>query len=239
MAEVYDDLAPIEDLINQVAAELKHPDLAPLWVKSLQDNLYRDVGELKHITLEECLALRLPVAMVRRVKTILQVPDRRLEGDGQQDDDVSFTGAAMTAMLEDSKFDEFSNIFDAASRGDTNAVLTMLSNGATSVHDTNDIHWTPLHFAAFFGHIDVTRLLLEHRADVNSEDRSMSTPLHCAAIGGHDQVAELLLVHGAHAAACNTCKRTPLDIATYTNKPRVAAIIKKFSDTSDLGVSEW
>lgn len=73
--------------------------------------------------------------------------------------------------------------------------------------------WIPLHEAAFHGHVDIVRLLLDHEAAINDRGGSACnsiTPLHDAASNGHLQVMELLLVRGASAVAKNDDGNTPL-----------------------------
>lgn len=63
--------------------------------------------------------------------------------------------------------------------------------------------WTPLHLAAFFGHLELTQALLDRGADVNarSTNSMKNTPLHAAAAGGHIELMRLLLTRGADANA--------------------------------------
>ena len=45
--------------------------------------------------------------------------------------------------------------------------------------------YTPLHFAAAAGFVDVVELLLDHGADINATSKWLWTPLHLAAAQGH------------------------------------------------------
>ena len=75
--------------------------------------------------------------------------------------------------------------------------------------------WTPLHLAAFFGHADAVRLLLEAGADIQAVSRNSlrNTPLHAAAAGSHAAVVRLLLDRGARADAVDAGGYTPAQIA--------------------------
>lgn len=42
--------------------------------------------------------------------------------------------------------------------------------------------WTPLHLASYFGHRDVTELLLQHGAGIDELNDAGDTPLHKAAL---------------------------------------------------------
>ena len=56
---------------------------------------------------------------------------------------------------------------------------------------------TPLRRAAYCNHVDVVRLLLEFRAEVDRRDRYGKTPLMAASEEGHDDVVRVLLDAGA------------------------------------------
>ena len=62
----------------------------------------------------------------------------------------------------------------------------------------SDCDWcTPLHWAAFGGHTDTVKLLLDVGADKEVKDKNGETPLHCAAWKGHTDIVKLLLDAGA------------------------------------------
>jgi ankyrin repeat protein len=78
--------------------------------------------------------------------------------------------------------------------------------------------WTALHLAAFFGHRDLARLLLDRGADVNARSRSdrfarQNTPLHAAAANSQAEVAALLVERGADVNARDGSGFTPLALA--------------------------
>ncbi|HEY6987877.1 MAG TPA: ankyrin repeat domain-containing protein [Bryobacteraceae bacterium] len=63
--------------------------------------------------------------------------------------------------------------------------------------------WTPLHLAAFFGHVGLANALVDRGAAVNSRSTNpmKNTPLHAASAGGHLTLVELLLKRGANPNA--------------------------------------
>jgi len=63
--------------------------------------------------------------------------------------------------------------------------------------------WTPLHFASFYGALEVAHLLLEYGADVEAKDKSGRTALKIAAYKRHHEVVELLRKHGAKFETCS------------------------------------
>jgi ankyrin repeat protein len=83
--------------------------------------------------------------------------------------------------------------------------------------------WTPLHLAAFFGHLDAARLLLDEGADVHAVSRNSlaNTPLHAATAGKHDEVALVLLSAGAASDTVDSGGYTPRQIATQNQMETV------------------
>jgi ankyrin repeat protein len=75
-----------------------------------------------------------------------------------------------------------------------NVTQLLLDRGADINARTND-SWTPLHTAVHYGYIEVVRVLLEHGADVGSEDKQGKTPFTLAK-EGHYEIMKLLLEHG-------------------------------------------
>jgi ankyrin repeat protein len=94
--------------------------------------------------------------------------------------------------------------------------------------------WTPLHLAAFFGHADAARLLLDAGADVNavSSNSLQNTPLHAATAGRHADVALTLLRHGASASAIDAGGYTPLKIAEQNGLDAVVAAMTSGRDSA-------
>jgi len=69
--------------------------------------------------------------------------------------------------------------------------------GGANVESTNAYRRTALHAAAYNGHLDVCRLLLDWGAKVDPVDVWGETPLHDAAWKGHLSVVQLLVERGA------------------------------------------
>jgi ankyrin repeat protein len=89
--------------------------------------------------------------------------------------------------------------------------------------------WTPLHLAAFFGHLGAARLLVEAGADVHAVSRNglSNTPLHAATSGRHSDVAMYLLERGASGSAVDSGGYTPLQIASENGLAEIVATIKR------------
>ncbi|KAG6963951.1 hypothetical protein JG687_00006254 [Phytophthora cactorum] len=105
----------------------------------------------------------------------------------------------------------------------------MLLQGGASVNLLDNEGWSPLMIAVINGRDDITRLLLEHKADVNVKGPGQTTALRAAAeLGyvevGHHEIVQLLVnqgadlnrqSHGCHSAA-DGCDVQPPGIASHT-----------------------
>ena len=84
---------------------------------------------------------------------------------------------------------------------------------------------TPLHVAAFQGHADVARALLEAGASMDAVDKQGRTPLHWAAVRGHAVVARALLEAGASVDAVDKEGDTPLHLAADLGHAEVSTAL--------------
>jgi ankyrin repeat protein len=77
----------------------------------------------------------------------------------------------------------------------------------------HDEGYTPLTAAAWGGHVEVMRYLLEEGAQVNLQDEADFTALGCACEQGYTEAIHVLLAHGADAALAFYDGHTPLMMA--------------------------
>ena len=84
---------------------------------------------------------------------------------------------------------------------------------------------TPLRRAAYCNHVDVVRLLLEFRAEVDRRDRYGKTPLMAASEEGHDDVVRVLLDAGADVDACEENGKGALYYACYEGHTSTAQLL--------------
>lgn len=118
----------------------------------------------------------------------------------------------------------------AAKRGDMNEVRRLLAQDGSLVTTRDADGSTPLHCAAWKGHADIARLLIEAGANLNDEnenDHWGTTPLHAAAHGNRRAVAQVLLDHGADLTVRNLNGRTPLQETTIHNASSVAKLLRE------------
>ncbi|XP_043542625.1 ankyrin repeat domain-containing protein 65-like [Chiloscyllium plagiosum] len=76
---------------------------------------------------------------------------------------------------------------------------------------------TPLHHAAFQGHVTVAGALIEHGADVHARNWMDKTPLHLAAEKGHCHIVRLLISNGADMLAKTKWNETTANLAMERN----------------------
>ena len=84
---------------------------------------------------------------------------------------------------------------------------------------------TPLHIAAYHGHHDALRHLLEHGASVNAVGRFDRTPLHYTAFQGSSDCLNTLLRHDADVEAADESQSTALNIAAAYGRVENVSIL--------------
>jgi hypothetical protein len=78
-----------------------------------------------------------------------------------------------------------------------NAARLLLNRGADINTTRTDDSWTPLHTAVDSECIEVVRVLLEHGANLDAEDKQGRTPFTLAKENGYNEIMKLLSEHGA------------------------------------------
>lgn len=115
-------------------------------------------------------------------------------------------------------------IFDRCVGGQTEAVLEEIDRMPTLLEAQSSDGWTPLHLAAFFGHPELAKGLLNRGAaiDSRSSNAMKNTPLHAAAAGTKLDMVKLLLDHGADVNARQHGGWTALHSAAQTGNREMA-----------------
>ncbi|KAI9764645.1 MAG: hypothetical protein M1840_008142 [Geoglossum simile] len=89
------------------------------------------------------------------------------------------------------------HLFTACVFGFSDVVERLSKTNPVIVKRVNVKGATGLHLASQFGHLAITKILLDKEASINAKDEDGETALIRAAAGGHDQIVELLLSRGA------------------------------------------
>jgi ankyrin repeat protein len=101
--------------------------------------------------------------------------------------------------------------------------------------DINHPGWTPLHYAATGGHVELIQILLEESAYIDAESPNGTTPLMMAARYGSAKATQLLIEEGADLQTKNQLGLSALDFAKQGNRPDAQEIISKALDKLSSG----
>ncbi len=93
--------------------------------------------------------------------------------------------------------------------------------------DVNQKGWTPLHYAATKGNIEIMRLLIENHAYLDAESPNGTTPLMMAAMYGNSQTVKLLLESGAEAYPRNDQGLSAEDFAAKAGREDSVRLIRQ------------
>lgn len=133
------------------------------------------------------------------------------------------------------------DLFEAAAVGRLEGVNTLLSEDSAQARGFSADGFTPLGYAAFFGHAEVAAALLAAGADPDAQARNPMRvrPLHSAAAAGQRAIVELLLQHGADPNTRQEGGWTPLAEAAQLGDAAMArALLEHGADrtaTNDAG----
>ena len=86
---------------------------------------------------------------------------------------------------------------------------------------TMSSNYSPLHWAAAQGYIEMIRVLVDKGYDINAQDIDGFTPLHYAAATGSFSGVEYLINNGADVYVVNNKNLTPLTIAAKAGEQKI------------------
>eukprot|EP01116_Phalansterium_solitarium_P022582 TRINITY_DN7515_c0_g1_i1.p1 TRINITY_DN7515_c0_g1~~TRINITY_DN7515_c0_g1_i1.p1 ORF type:complete len:1248 (-),score=292.60 TRINITY_DN7515_c0_g1_i1:55-3798(-) len=127
-----------------------------------------------------------------------------------------------------------SALYTAAEQNQPETVQLLLEAG--TFVDYRFKNYTALHKAADEGNLEITKLLIGAKADVNATCDCGDTPLHIASSSGRSDVVRLLLESGAKIDAVNKANMTPLHVACRDGREEVVKILLEYkADAKALG----
>lgn len=152
---------------------------------------------------ESGLLMAVRDSMVKVVEVLLKAPKIKVESRSAQDE---------------------SPLMLAAINGLTEVCKQLIAADA----DVNKPGWTPLHYAATKGHLDIMDLLLENNAFIDAESPNGTTPLMMASQYGTPEAVKLLLKAGADPLVKNSLGMMALDFAIRADRPDAIQMLKDF-----------
>ena len=96
---------------------------------------------------------------------------------------------------------------------------------------------TYLHFAAYLGDVDATKMLIEDSAEVGAVDDKKWTALHWAAEKGHADVARVLIENGADVNAVDKWKQSALHRAANGGHVEIVKVL--IQNGADVNAVDW
>ena len=121
---------------------------------------------------------------------------------------------------------ELQTLEDATNDAQKEATLKAL------VDAKNNYNETSLHLAAYEGHIEIVKILLDAGADKDFKTFYRYTPLHVAVYKNNKEIVEMLLKAGANKTIKNNQGKTPAEAATQEGHTDIADLINSYENTT-------
>jgi hypothetical protein len=107
------------------------------------------------------------------------------------------------------------------------------ASGADCINGTYTMGFTPIFYAATYGHSAVVKALIEARANVTLANEEGRTPLHWAARNGHLECATMLVTASTVPLTMkDKGGRTPLGVAEDKQQKEVSAMLRSRGATA-------
>ena len=133
---------------------------------------------------------------------------------------IEFDDKHNISRLEYINFPVTSMLFESCKSNNVPVINHLLLKGF-DVNVFNDKHESPLHIASSYGYLDIVKLLVENKANIDSVDEKGNTPLMCACENKHEETALFLIHSKANLNIFNNEKNSPLHSAVRNNFIRI------------------
>jgi uncharacterized protein len=122
------------------------------------------------------------------------------------------------------------NFYEACAAGSLKNFNDNLKDEPELINTFAPDGFQPIGLAAFFGHTEIVRLLLNAGAEVDTQSKNgmAVTPLNSAAAGGNLEIARLLLEHGANPNTPQAGGFVPLHAAAQNGNRDMIELLLRF-----------
>lgn len=138
-------------------------------------------------------------------------------------------------------YDDDTALIEAVEKGDLEMVRHLSAKNHIDVNTKTSYNcsgWpivcSPLHWAAYKGHTEIARLLLDRGASVDCRNDFDYTPLLYATRYGHQETVRLLLNRGASVDCKTTWGFTPLHWAVYRHHLEIVRLLLEKNARFDI-----
>jgi ankyrin repeat protein len=100
--------------------------------------------------------------------------------------------------------------------------------------DEDNRGWTPLHVAAYYGKVEIAKMLIDAGADVDVQDEWGKTSLHVVAIYGNVEIARMLIDAGADVDVQDEDGWTALHWSTGRGDIEIAKVLLDAGARKDI-----
>lgn len=120
---------------------------------------------------------------------------------------------------------KYGSIFQAIKSNDLQAVKDYVRKNTDIINAEDSENGSPLHLAAYRGHLDIVIFLIEKNADINKKDKEGCTSLHHAVRNNQIEIIKFLISKGADLNATNLDGKTPIcEAVHHSNKFKRGAL---------------
>lgn len=129
-------------------------------------------------------------------------------------------------VKNDNRFNQDTLLVFAVRNGARETVELLLKAGVNVNQRTTGFAKTPLFQAAFGGDLEVARILVNHKADVNAVDDDGNNALREAILAKKPRMVEYLLEAGCDPSRRNKSRQTMVDLAEQYGTPEIKQMLR-------------
>jgi len=129
---------------------------------------------------------------------------------------------------------EFSEIHTAIMYGEYESVKMMIEEDADVVEELTGTELSPLHIAIKARHLKIAQLLLDHKADINAQDKNGISALLLAVKSKRMRLVRFLVKRQANLDIKNSSGITPLHQAAYSGNLEIVKYLIEMGATVDI-----